>query len=238
MRARAELHDSVVRRCRVMCLRRAPFAGTFAVAMLMMIARPCSAKRGTSYGVVQVTEICYEQPDASSAIEGDVVGSNDWVEIYNPSKTVSVDLTGFALTDLSYSELRKKRPETVARHWFKIPKLVLAPKSFAVIARDEMEFRKAYAGHDQAIEALVRGSFGFGLNNKGETLRILDTANETVFELKYKGGGKGPWPDTREGGHSLELIDARLDPNDPYSWIASLQSGGTPGEVNSVAVAW
>lgn len=208
------------------------------MVMTCVRARQCFAKRGTAYGAVQITEISYEQPDADSAIDGDILGAEDWVEIYNPSKTESVDLTGFALTDLTFAELKKKRPETVAKHWFQIPKLALAPKSFAVIARNEMAFRKAYAGRDQAIEALVRGSFGFGLKDKGDTLQILDTANDTVFELKYRGGSKGPWPDTREGGHSLELVDVRLDPNDPYSWIASLQSGGTPGQVNSVAVNW
>ena len=45
----------------------------------------------------------------------------------------------------------------------------------------------------------------------------------------------GGWPPEADGGggFTLELIDPGLDRNNPFSWLASLQSGGTPGMPNS-----
>ena len=222
--------------------RISTLATTLAIVVACTNARCAHAQRkggkqDTSYGEVIITEISYEQASPEDALVTEIAGSDDWVELYNPSKTLTVNLTGFALTDLTARKLKKARPEKVAKHLFVLPEnTIIAPKSFAVIARDEMAYREAYAEREVAIGALVRGSFRFGLSAKGETIRILDRSNATVFELKYD--DKGTWPNTREAGHSLELVDVRQDPNDSFSWIASSENGGTPGEVNSVAVSW
>ena len=172
------------------------WSSAWIVAMCVVVAEatsiPAEPREVTRYGAAQITEISYEQLDAADATEGETAGSGDWIEIYNPSETDKVDLTGWACT--------------------------------------------AYRDRDNALDALVRGSFKFGLTAKGETVRLLDASNETVYELTYD--DKSPWPDTSEGGHSLELIDVRLDPNDPFSWISSYEEGGTPGEINSIAVSW
>jgi|TARA_B100001540_G_C15799063_1_gene639072 hypothetical protein len=209
------------------------FASVFATVFTACAA----AKNETSYyGRLQITEVSYEQLSASDArSKDDVFDSSDWIELFNPSETETVNITGWAFTDRSARRI-KKRPTEAKKHWFVFPKLLLPPKSFRVLARDEMAFRRAYRGRPRAIDALVRGEFGFGLSDKGERLRIVDERNETVFEFKYD--DKAPWPDTREGGHSLEIIDVRLDPNLAYSWITSKEQGGTPGEINSVSVAW
>jgi len=196
---------------------------------------PAKPRAATKYGAAQVTEISYEQIDAADAVAGETVGAGDWVEIYNPSDVDAVNLTGWVLTDRGARALERD-PKAADGHWFELPEIALGPKSFAVLARDEMAFRRAYRDRDSAIDALVRGSFGFGLDAKGESLRLLDASNDTVYELTYD--DKSPWPDISEGGYSLELIDVRLDPNDPFSWISSYEEGGTPGEINSVAVAW
>ncbi|OUS42877.1 hypothetical protein BE221DRAFT_104293 [Ostreococcus tauri] len=191
--------------------RFSTLATTLAIVVACTNARCAHAQRkggkqDTSYGEVIITEISYEQASPEDALVTEIAGSDDWVELYNPSKT-----------------LTKARPEKVAKHLFVLPE-------------NTMAFREAYAEREVAIGALVRGSFRFGLSAKGETIRILDRSNATVFELKYD--DKGTWPNTREAGHSLELVDVRQDPNDSYSWIASSENGGTPGEVNSVAVSW
>ena len=215
------------------------WSSAWIVAMCVVVAEatsiPAEPREVTRYGAAQITEISYEQLDAADATEGETAGSGDWIEIYNPSETDKVDLTGWAFTDRSARAI-EKNPEVAVGHWFELPELELAPKSFAVLARDEMAFRTAYRDRDNALDALVRGSFKFGLTAKGETVRLLDASNETVYELTYD--DKSPWPNTSEGGYSLELIDVRLDPNDPFSWISSYEEGGTPGEINSIAVSW
>lgn len=194
------------------------------------------------YGSALVSEISYAQPKPEDVLDAkDEVASKarDWIELYNPSATESVDIAGWSFADRSAKWLRKERDaKRLAKHVFKIPASTepLEPKSFAILARDEMQFRKAYADREVAIKALIRGSFRFGLSGKGETLSLLDATNSTVFEIAYD--NKSPWPMVENDSSTLEIIDVRLDPNDPYSWIASYKSGGTPGEVNSVANAW
>lgn len=209
----------------------------FASVVVAALTACAAAKNETSsYGRLQITEVSYEQLAAKDAVsKDDVFDSSDWIELFNPSETETVNMYGWAFTDRSARRI-KKRPSEAKKHWFTFPKLLLPPKSFRVLARNEMAFRRAYRDRPRAIDALVRGEFGFGLSSKGETLRIVDERNETVFEFTYD--NKAPWPDTREGGHSLEIIDVRLDPNLAYSWITSKEQGGTPGEINSVSVAW
>jgi hypothetical protein len=194
------------------------------------------------YGSALVTEISYAQLKPEDVLDAnDEVASKagDWIELFNPSATESIDISGWFFADRSAKWLRKERDaKRLAKHVFKIPASTtpLEPKSFAILARDEMQFRKAYADREVAIKALIRGSFRFGLSGKGETLSLIDATNSTIFELEYD--NKSPWPTVENDSSTLEIIDVRLDPNDPYSWIASYKSGGTPGEVNSVANAW
>jgi hypothetical protein len=69
---------------------------------------------------------------------------------------------------------------------FQRPPTPLEPKSFAILARDEMQFRKAYADREVAIKALIRGSFRFGLSGKGETLSLIDATNSTSLRARVR----------------------------------------------------
>ena len=86
--------------------RFSTLATTLAIVVACTNARCAHAQRkggkqDTSYGEVIITEISYEQASPEDALVTEIAGSDDWVELYNPSKTLTVNLTGFALTDLT-----------------------------------------------------------------------------------------------------------------------------------------
>mmetsp|Transcript_1632 Transcript_1632/g.5908 ORF Transcript_1632/g.5908 Transcript_1632/m.5908 type:complete len:219 (-) Transcript_1632:51-707(-) len=205
------------------------------VCMTFVASALAAMTKSPEYGAVLITEVMFDAKTSKSEDASTLKSksSGDWIELYNPSANDAINITGWKFTDRS--EKKVKAGKKTRGHVFVIPKFTLEPKTFAVLARDEVAFRDAYADRPEALEALVRGSFKFGLSLKGETISMLSRANETVFSLSYD--DKNPWP-SPDKGSSLEIIDVRLDPNDALSWIESYEIGGTPGAVNSNAVAW
>jgi len=66
------------------------------------------------------------------------------------------------------------------------------------------------------------------LNNGGEAVELTDTHGSVLVYLEYNDAA--PWPTSPDGfGFSLVIIDPAGDPNDPYNWRASTNSGGSPG---------
>jgi len=200
-----------------------------AIASAAIASAATATATATTYGAVMITEVMF----ASKATEGKSCG--DWIELYNPSES-EVKIAGWKFSDVSEEKVREDGKKARG-HVFVIPATTppLEPKSFAILSSDEAAFREAYADRPEALDALISGSFKFGLSSKGETISLLSSANETMFSLSYD--DKNPWPST-EKGSSLEIIDVRLDPNDALSWIESYEVGGTPGEINSNAISW
>jgi len=84
------------------------------------------------------------------------------------------------------------------------------------------------------------GPYGGGLDNAGETLRLLKPepagggAWIEIDRVRYN--DRPPWPQQADGeGDSLERISAQDFGADVLNWAASLQTGGTPGAVNTVS---
>lgn len=76
--------------------------------------------------------------------------------------------------------------------------------------------------------AMVFGYFAGNLANGGERIAILDGNGRTVTAVHYD--DENGWPTAPDGdGFSLEVIDARGDPNAPDNWRASVAVNGTPG---------
>lgn len=80
------------------------------------------------------------------------------------------------------------------------------------------------------------------LNNSGESIKLLDAANNLIDSVAYDDAD--PWPLEPDGlGPSLELIDASSDNNDGANWQSSgagtgviingHEVSGTPGAENS-----
>ena len=88
----------------------------------------------------------------------------------------------------------------------------------------------------------IFGPFVGGLDNSGEMLRlsrpITNEADVTAFiEVdKVRYNDRAPWVTTPDGlGPSLERFRAEQYGNDPASWAASADAGGTPGRANSAS---
>lgn len=106
----------------------------------------------------------------------------------------------------------------------------LQPGKYLVLARNTTMFKAAFPEVSNVL-----GSFKFNLSPKGENLWLLDDSGAIVEHVKYD--DKNDWPIEADGdGFSLELIDSGLDRNNPFSWLASLFEGGTPGEKNDNSV--
>ena len=70
-----------------------------------------------------------------------------------------------------------------------------------------------------------------GLSSSGETLTLKNRFGAAVLVFTY--GSAAPWPtEPKGGGPSLALLDLSYDNSLPASWAASLETGGTPCQVN------
>ncbi|MGA2092466.1 MAG: CotH kinase family protein, partial [Sedimentisphaerales bacterium] len=140
-------------------------------------------------------------------------GDNDeFIELYNPSATEYVDMTGWQLSGVELT-----MP----------PGTVLPPLDYLVVVKNDVQFRSTY-GSGFFVAAQYEGT----LDNAGENLVLTDRQGNVIDEVYYSNGGF--WPDT-SGGYSLELIDASKNNNHPMNWESSVSVGGTPGAVNSRA---
>ncbi len=167
-------------------------------------------RQDRSVGLVQagvvINEIDYHSADD--------LDTGDWVELHNPSDAI-VNLSGWYLQDDD------------DQHSFVLPHgTVVLPRGFLVLCQD-----------GGALEALLGvdcvGDFEFGFRSSGERVRLYDRQGRLVDSVTYS--DRWPWPEEiRRDGTTLELRGPGGDNADPLQWLASLEEGGTPGQVNSV----
>jgi len=146
----------------------------------------------------------------------------EFLELVNPTDQ-SLDLRGLRFTHgLEFDWTRAGLDTLGAREC-----LLLVADPAAFVLRHGTDFAPRVAG---AFANSTR------LSNGGERLTLVNTAGQVVLDFAY--GDALPWPVTPDGlGPSLVLDDQR-EPSDPKRWRASLQPGGTPGEVVSFAEEW
>jgi spore coat protein CotH len=161
------------------------------------------APQSTSPRVV-INEIMYKP------LGGEI---DEFVELYNPSTTEAVDLTGWRVEGLSLN----------------IPAGTVIPKNgYALFVKQDTRFRQTY-GTGKFIAAQYSGS----LNDLGETLVLKNQYGGVVSSVTFD--EVTPWPaGANGGGKSLELIDASRDNGKVANWGASTANGGTPGAPNSI----
>jgi spore coat protein CotH len=159
----------------------------------------------TSQPTIVINEIMY------NPVGGD---SDEFIELYNPSETESVDMSGWQL-------------EGVALNF---PYgTVLLPQSYLIVAKNDVQFRQTY-GSGFFVAAQYEGV----LDDGGENLVLKDRQGDIVDEVRYD--DDAPWTTVPDGnGQSLELIDASQNNNQAMNWAASASTGGTPNAVNSRA---
>ncbi len=155
--------------------------------------------------MVVINEIMYHPAEPTTHAE--------FIELYN---------AGAAFVDLSNWRFTKGVAFTF------VEGTVIPDGGYLLLCRDESAFTAVYGAG-----LPVAGRYERGLSNGGEGLLLADSLGRTVQEVDYL--DELPWPPEADGGGaSIELVDAALDGDDPYSWKASV-GGPTPGCRNSVA---
>ena len=150
-----------------------------------------------------LSEIMYQPADPN--------GEAEFIELYNASDSVELDLTGLRFTDgidFDFAEGTK-----------------LAPNGYLVIVRNRAAFESVYGD-----TVSIAGEFAdqSRLNNGGERIKLDNVLNSTIFEVRYN--DKEPWPTEAAGlGSSLTLVEIKegTDFEEVESWLAS---AGTPGQ--------
>jgi hypothetical protein len=153
---------------------------------------------------IQITEILFAPGDPEA----------EFVELYNPSSTDAVDISGWRLDGLALTFPGGS---------------VILPESYALVVKNDPVFRATHGG-GKYILAQYKGS----LNDLGESLVLRNQFGGVVASVQYDAAP--PWPDVG-GGESLELIDLTQSSDRVANWDASQSVGGTPGLANSVAAS-
>lgn len=139
--------------------------------------------------------------------------SGDWIELHNAGAN-DVQVTGWILRD------------TEAGHEFVLPASTIPADGYIVLCQDLLRFRRI---HPTAANCI--GSFGFGLNNSGDSIRLFEPTGQPVLIIDYDDAP--PWPAEADGtGYSLQLIDSLHFSASPEAWRASSDVGGSPGQPN------
>ena len=157
------------------------------------------------------------------ADETPVVGlpTSEYLEIHNPSATAVMDLGG----------VRLLKPSSTASPAVFPSGAVLLPGEYAVVCNNTRATQFTAFGK-------VFGLTNFpNLTNAGDEVLLRGRNGQTLFEINYS----DTWyKDSRkkEGGWSLEMVDASNPCAGIENWTASTEaSGGTPGRANAARAA-
>jgi hypothetical protein len=134
-------------------------------------------------------------------------------ELYNPSATEAVDLSGWTLSGSVAATIQ--------------PGTVILPHGTMTFVANDPSFRASYGGL-----VFVGGTFTGSLPGTG-TVTLSRTDATVANTVSYGGVG---WPDTSTG-QSMELVDPTSDNSLGSSWAASVRAAGSPGAANQVAAA-
>lgn len=141
-------------------------------------------------------------------------GLTEFIELYNQSTTVTLDLTGVSFSEGIDFTFTGSAITT------------LAPGQRVLVVRNLAAFTAAYGS---AAAARVAGVFAnaTALSNAGERVKLNDDSGSTVFDFTYS--DLAPWPVAADGtGPSLRVVNLSTSPEDPANWTAGV-TGGTPG---------
>lgn len=131
-----------------------------------------------------------------------------FVELYNPSSSEAVDLSGWNVTGAVTATIPAGT--------------VILPKSTMTLVANDSTFRATYGS-----TIFVSGSYSGDLPSSG-TVGLARADGSIADTVNYGGSG---WPAV-SGGKSLELLNPSADNNDPTNWARSIAAGGTPGAAN------
>jgi hypothetical protein len=141
--------------------------------------------------------------------------TEDWIELYNSGNT-TVDLKDWTISDSGQES------------GFKISSsLIVAPRTFAVICRNNRDFLKFCPKVKNTT-----GDMDFGLSSTGDDINLYDPEGNLIDFVNYS--VNPPWPTDASGtGASIELTDPFRDNNLGQNWRSN-HDGGSPGEKNII----
>ena len=178
-----------------------------ALTLSLLLAGPVLAQG------LMITELMYK----------DANDGGDWIELYNDGET-TIDLTGLHMVDGDPGIPHDTHPHCALAG-------SLAPGEVLVVVGDFDDFGAAYP----IVTNLNANAFdpageGFGLGGSGDTIFILDAADNVVFTMTYS--DDDPWPSEPDGdGPTLLLVSTGCsDFSDAGCWTAGID-GGNPGVV-------
>ncbi|MEQ9374246.1 MAG: lamin tail domain-containing protein [Imperialibacter sp.] len=136
----------------------------------------------------------------------------EYIEIFNPTSEW-----------VSYNGVRLIVGEKQAT----FPKGAIAPNSFLILCSSGSQPRLKEFGATLVITSMP------SLKNDGDEISLL-LEDQLLHRMRYD-DGLFTESSKKDGGWSLEIIDVNLPCAGEENWIASAnQSGGTPGQINSV----
>ena len=143
---------------------------------------------------------------------------NEFVEIFNPSETDSLNMDGWTIRDRSSTDALID-----SGFGLKIP-----PLSYGLIMEGDYSFESGiYNSIIPGNTILIKvddSSIGNGLS-VSDSLYLQDSTEQIMETIG--------WEDWTQDGFALERLRYHLG-NNPSNWTQSLDSLGTPGSVNSV----
>ena len=167
---------------------------------------------------LRISELHFNPADPSAAeIAAGFINNDDFefIELFNPSTTGTINLSGVQLSD---------------GVTFTFGDVDLLPGERVVVVEDVDAFMERYGD-----SANVLGQWSGGLSNNGEEVTLLDSSLNEITSINY--GDNDPWYNAADGhGFSLVLEDPVNTPVDElgkfYRWRSSTLLGGTPGEAS------
>ncbi len=168
---------------------------------------------------LRISEIHYNPavPTAAEVAAGFIDNDEfEFIELFNPSTTGTINLSGVQLSD---------------GVTFNFGDTNLLPGQRAVVVEDIDAFMARYGD-----SATILGEWSGGLSNGGEEVTLLDSSLNEIMSVNY--GDNDPWYALTDGdGFSLVLDDPVGTPTAElgkyYSWRASSEFGGTPGAASA-----
>lgn len=176
--------------------------------LILLYIPALSVRSQPSYSVV-INEI---MADPSPAVG---LPDHEWIELFNAGDT-DVSLFNWRLGDGS----SLSGP---------FPQFTLAPKQYLIVCAASARPAMEIYGKVISISSFP------ALDNAGEVLYLRTSDGRTMHAVPYSDRWYGNAL-KKEGGWSLEMIDAKNPCQGLNNWKASVNfTGGTPGAVNSVA---
>ena len=164
-------------------------------------------KEGEYYNLIAVFE-AYTDKQEGKILINEISCNNkktgDWIELYNNSDE-SVPLENWVITD--------------TKHDYKLPKLTIRPRSYAIICEDSVAFRKAFP---KAFN--LAGDMGFGLSKRKETLGLFSPHGASVDSMSYE-------LQPMDTVFTLGLLLPQLDNSDIDNW-EFIKGQGSPNRAN------